>query len=51
MRQAYKALFGDDGTLKDRLEKVSQDFTQLEAVEELIAFLRAESSRGISQPK
>jgi|TARA_R110002072_G_scaffold36053_9_gene106142 UDP-N-acetylglucosamine acyltransferase len=51
LRQAYKALFGDDGTLKDRLEKVSQDFTQLEAVEELIAFLRAESSRGISQPK
>ncbi|MGO1117495.1 acyl-ACP--UDP-N-acetylglucosamine O-acyltransferase [Rhodovibrionaceae bacterium A322] len=51
LRQAYKELFAEEGTFKERLDKVGQNFSQLDTVKELIAFLEHDSSRGISQPK
>jgi UDP-N-acetylglucosamine acyltransferase len=51
LRSAYNCLFGDSGTLSERVEEVARRFGGIRPVDDLIAFIRADSSRAICQPK
>jgi UDP-N-acetylglucosamine acyltransferase len=51
LRSAYNCLFGDEGTLSERVDLVAKRFAGIGPVDELIAFIRADSSRAICQPK
>ncbi len=52
LRTAYQMLFGDDtGTLADRVAEVADRFPDVQPVRDIVAFIRAESSRGLCQPK
>jgi UDP-N-acetylglucosamine acyltransferase len=51
LRSAYACLFGDVGTLSERVDEVAKRFGGVGPVDELIAFIRADSSRAICQPK
>jgi UDP-N-acetylglucosamine acyltransferase len=50
LRQAYALLFGDEGVFAERVELVAERFAGVKTVMEIIAFIRAESKRGIVQP-
>ena len=51
LRSAYNCLFGDSGTLSERVEEVARRFSGIGPVDDLVAFIRADSSRAICQPK
>jgi UDP-N-acetylglucosamine acyltransferase len=51
MRSAYNCLFGDTGTLSERVDEVARRFGGIRPVDDLVAFIRADSSRAICQPK
>lgn len=52
LRAAYQMLFeGESGTFAERLEKVAQRFPGVRPVEDVISFIRNDSSRGLVQPK
>ena len=51
LRNAYTCLFGDTGTLSERVDEVAKQFGGIGPVDDLIAFIRADSSRAICQPK
>jgi UDP-N-acetylglucosamine acyltransferase len=52
LRQAYQMLFeGENGTFAERLEAVAARFPGMRPVEDVLRFVRAESSRGLCQPK
>ncbi|HEX3882536.1 MAG TPA: acyl-ACP--UDP-N-acetylglucosamine O-acyltransferase [Stellaceae bacterium] len=51
LRSAYNCLFGDDGTLAERVDVVAERFGGSAPVDDLVAFIRADSSRAICQPK
>jgi UDP-N-acetylglucosamine acyltransferase len=51
MRSAYNCLFGDTGTLSERVDEVARRFGGIGPVDDLITFIRADSSRAICQPK
>ncbi|HXP32126.1 MAG TPA: acyl-ACP--UDP-N-acetylglucosamine O-acyltransferase [Stellaceae bacterium] len=52
MRTAYQVLFGgDNGTFAERLDAVEGRFPEIRPVREMLDFIRAESSRGLTQPK
>jgi UDP-N-acetylglucosamine acyltransferase len=52
LRTAYNLLFDSEiGTFADRLEKVERQLGAVVPVRETIDFIRAESSRGLCQPK
>lgn len=51
LRNAYRLLFAPEGNFSERLEEVSDQFRQVEAVKEILEFVRADSSRGLCQPK
>jgi UDP-N-acetylglucosamine acyltransferase len=51
LRSAYQCLFANDGTFNDRVNEVAERFGGISPVDELIAFIRADSSRAICQPK
>jgi UDP-N-acetylglucosamine acyltransferase len=51
MRSAYNCLFGDTGTLSERVDEVARRFGGIGPVDDLVAFIRADSSRAICQPK
>jgi UDP-N-acetylglucosamine acyltransferase len=51
MRNAYRLLFAHEGTLAERLADVSEMFKDVEPVMEIVAFIGADSSRSICQPK
>ncbi len=51
LRSAYNCLFGDTGTLSERVEEVARRFGGIRPVDDLVAFIRADSSRAICQPK
>jgi UDP-N-acetylglucosamine acyltransferase len=51
LRNAYNFLFGDTGTLSERVDEVAQRFGGCGPVDDLVAFIRADSSRAICQPK
>jgi UDP-N-acetylglucosamine acyltransferase len=51
LRSAYNCLFGDGGTLSERVDQVAQRFGGIGPVDDLVAFIRTDSSRAICQPK
>jgi UDP-N-acetylglucosamine acyltransferase len=51
LRRAYQFLFSADGTLNDRVNEAAERFGGIGPVDDIIAFIRADSSRAICQPK
>jgi len=51
LRRAYQFLFSDGGTLNDRVNEAAERFAGIRPVDDIIAFIRADSSRAICQPK
>ncbi|HVC54595.1 MAG TPA: acyl-ACP--UDP-N-acetylglucosamine O-acyltransferase [Stellaceae bacterium] len=51
LRSAYQFLFSADGTLGDRVNETAERFGGIGPVADIIAFIRADSSRAICQPK
>jgi UDP-N-acetylglucosamine acyltransferase len=51
LRRAYQFLFSDGGTLNDRVNEAAERFGGIGPVDDIIAFIRADSSRAICQPK
>jgi UDP-N-acetylglucosamine acyltransferase len=50
LRTAYRLLFAEEGTLKERVEDVAEMYRDHEAVMEIVAFIRADASRSICLP-
>jgi UDP-N-acetylglucosamine acyltransferase len=51
LRSAYQFLFASDGTLGDRVIETAERFGDIGPVDDIIEFIRADSSRAICQPK
>jgi UDP-N-acetylglucosamine acyltransferase len=51
LRSAYQILFAAEGTLGDRVNEAAERFAGIAPVDDIIAFIRADSSRAICQPK
>ena len=51
LRTAYRMLFAEEGTLAERTDDVAKMFVNNTAVMDIIGFMRAESSRGLTQPR
>jgi UDP-N-acetylglucosamine acyltransferase len=51
LRSAYQSLFSSDGTLSDRVNETAERFSGIAAVDDILDFIRADSSRAICQPK
>lgn len=51
LRNAYRLLFAQEGTMQERLADVANLFQDNKAVMEVVTFIRADSSRSICQPK
>jgi len=51
LRSAYQVLFGADGTLLERVEETAHKFKGVAPVDDIIEFIRADSSRAFCQPK
>src|SRR6267142_848911 len=51
LRNAYQFLFSSDGTLSDRVNETAERFSGIAPVEDILEFIRADSSRAICQPK
>jgi UDP-N-acetylglucosamine acyltransferase len=50
LRNAYQQLFGDTGTLSERVDDIAERFGDVKPVRDIIDFIRADSSRAICQP-
>lgn len=51
LRRAYRLLFAEEGTLKERVEDVSAEFAGHPQVEEIVNFIREGGDRAICQPR
>ena len=51
MRNAYRLLFAQEGTMAERINDVAELFRDVESVMEIVNFIRSDSSRSICQPK
>ena len=51
LRRAYRLLFAEEGTLKERVEDVAAEFHAHPQVVEIIAFIRAGGDKAICQPR
>lgn len=51
LRNAYQFLFSDAGTLVERVDEIAERFAGNAPVADIVAFIRANSSRAICQPK
>ena len=51
MREAYAVLFGEAGTLRERVATVAEQFSDKAEVMEIVDFIRAESDRAICMPR
>ena len=51
LRAVYRLLFADEGTLKERLDDVSAEYTDLAHVNEILDFIREGESRSICLPR
>jgi len=52
LRTAYQMIFGEDqGTLADRANEAADRYPDVRPVQDVVAFIRAESFRGMVQPK
>ena len=50
VRQAYKLLFGEDGTFAERVALAAERFADVAPAMEIIDFIRADSTRRLVQP-
>ena len=50
LRNAYQFLFHSPGTLSDRVNETAERFAGIAPVEDIVRFIRADSSRAICQP-
>ena len=51
LRNAYRLLFAQEGTQQERMDNVAELFADSAVVMDIIAFMRADSSRAMCQPK
>lgn len=51
LRRAYDLLFYGDGVLMERLEHVEQTYPDVEPIQRISAFIRADSSRSFCTPR
>lgn len=51
LRRAYRLLFADEGTLKERIEDVASEFESHPLIHEILDFLRAGGDRSVCTPK
>jgi UDP-N-acetylglucosamine acyltransferase len=51
MRRAFRLLFAHEGTMTERLADVSELFSAIEPVMDIVDFIQTDSSRPICQPK
>jgi UDP-N-acetylglucosamine acyltransferase len=51
VREAYRILFADDGVMAERVEEVTKNYGDVEAVMSIVRFINGDSSRAILQPK
>ena len=51
LRTAYRLLFAEEGTLSERIEDVAEMYSDSAAVMDIVAFMRADTTRAICQPK
>ena len=51
LRRAYDMLFYSDGVLAERVEKVEATYADVEPVQEIVRFIRADSSRSFCTPR
>jgi UDP-N-acetylglucosamine acyltransferase len=51
LRKAYRLLFSQEGTLQERLDDVDKMFAQDAAVQQIVAFMRAQTDRSYCVPK
>lgn len=51
LRRAYRTLFGPEGTLKERLADVEEEFSGDENVRKIVDFIRAGGDRAICTPR
>ena len=51
LRSAYQFLFSADGTFSDRVNEAAERFGGIPPVDDIITFIRSDSSRAICQPK
>jgi UDP-N-acetylglucosamine acyltransferase len=50
-RRAYRQLFAGEGTLRERIERVAQDFANDAATQQIVAFLREGGDRAVLTPR
>tara|TARA_E500000331_G_scaffold181891_1_gene175264 strand:- start:181 stop:978 length:798 start_codon:yes stop_codon:yes gene_type:complete len=51
LRVAYRQLFAEEGLLSERVADVATQFSEVESIMEIVEFMRAESQRGLTQPR
>ena len=51
LRAAYQVLFALGGTLSERVDETAERFCGIGPVDDIIAFIRSDSTRAICQPK
>lgn len=51
LRTAYRMLFAEEGTLVERVDDVGAMFSDNDEIMEIVEFMRADSPRGLTQPR
>jgi len=51
LRTAYQMLFGEAGTLAERVDEVARQYPEVEPVRDIVDFIRADSQRGLCRPQ
>ncbi|MEO1720598.1 MAG: acyl-ACP--UDP-N-acetylglucosamine O-acyltransferase, partial [Pseudomonadota bacterium] len=51
LRRAYRLLFADEGTLKERIDDVAAEFSDHVIVQEIVAFMREPGKRSLCTPR
>ncbi len=51
LRRAYRLLFADEGSLRERMEDVAEEFDQHAAVHEILDFIRQGGKRALCTPQ
>jgi UDP-N-acetylglucosamine acyltransferase len=51
LRRAYRLLFAEEGTLKERVEDVAAEFADVPLIQEIVTFIRESGERAICTPR
>ncbi|HJU20172.1 MAG TPA: acyl-ACP--UDP-N-acetylglucosamine O-acyltransferase [Stellaceae bacterium] len=51
LRNAYQVMFGGEGTFSERVEATAERFSGCGPVDDILDFIRADSTRALCQPK